>query len=133
MGLSLHSTGVVKLSANDNWEQGGVLVGGDSVVTAPKFDALGSRDERAVGIEGEPMGQRGTVEAAAPARTDRPLRQIVVFLCFTYAMALALALALPRAGIAPLISIAVPVIAVALTVAFTVPKGGRREIWATSP
>ena len=76
------------------------------------------------------MRQRRTVEASAPAGTDRPLRQIVVFLCFTYGLALAIALALPRAGIAPLISIAVPVIAVALTVAFTVPRGGRRAIWA---
>ena len=76
------------------------------------------------------MRQRRTAEASAPAGTDRPLRQIVVFLCFTYGLALAIALALPRAGIAPLISIAVPVIAVALTVAFTVPRGGRRAIWA---
>jgi hypothetical protein len=105
-------------------------VGRDSVVTAATFDALGSRDERAVGIEVEPMRQGGTVEAAAPARTDRPLRQIVVSLCFTYAMALAIALALPHAGIAPLISIAVPVTAVALAVTFTVPPGGRGEIWA---
>jgi membrane protease YdiL (CAAX protease family) len=76
------------------------------------------------------MRHRGTVEASLPPRTDRPLRQIVVFLCITYALALAIALALPRAGIAPLISIAVPVIAVALTVAFTVPRGDRRAIWA---
>jgi len=76
------------------------------------------------------MRQRPTVEESAPARTDRPLRQIVVFLCITYALTLAIALALPHAGIAPLISIAVPVIAVALTVAFTVPRGQRRAIWA---
>jgi len=53
-----------------------------------------------------------------------------VFLCITYGLALAIALALPHAGIAPLISIAVPVIAVALTVAFTVPRGQRRAVWA---
>ena len=76
------------------------------------------------------MAQRQTVEESAPARTDRPLRQIVVYLCFTYGLALAIALALPRAGIAPLISIAVPVIAVALTVALVVPRGQRRAVWA---
>jgi membrane protease YdiL (CAAX protease family) len=48
----------------------------------------------------------------------------------TYGLALAIALALPRAGIAPLISIPIPVIAVALTVAFTVPRGQRRAVWA---
>jgi hypothetical protein len=35
-----------------------------------------------------------------------------------------------RAGITPLIAIAWPVIAVALTVAFTVPRGQRRAVWA---
>jgi uncharacterized protein len=84
----------------------------------------------ALRIEGVLMRQRGTVEEPVPARTYRPLRQVVVFLCLTYAMALAIALALPRAGIAPLISIAVPVIAVALTVALTVPRGQQRAIWA---
>jgi hypothetical protein len=39
------------------------------------------------------------------------------------------ALALPHADVAPLLSIAVPVIAVALTVAFTVPRGQRRKVW----
>ena len=48
------------------------------------------------------MRQRGTVEESAPARTDRPLRQIVVYLCITCALTLAIALALPHAGIAPL-------------------------------
>jgi uncharacterized protein len=76
------------------------------------------------------MAQRQTVEESAPARTERPLRQIVVYLCFTYGLALAIALALPRAGIAPLISIAVPVVAVALTVALVVPRGQRRAVWA---
>jgi hypothetical protein len=57
-------------------------------------------------------------------------RQIAVYLCITYGLALAIGLTLPRAGIAPLITIPVPVIAVALTVAFTVPRGQRRAIWA---
>ena len=48
----------------------------------------------------------------------------------TYGLTLAIALALPHAGIAPLIAIAFPVIAVALTVAFTVPHGQRRAVWA---
>ena len=76
------------------------------------------------------MPQRQAAEEPAPPRTDRPLRQVVVYLGITYAIALAIALALPRAGIAPLISIAVPVIAVALTTAFVVPRGQRRAVWA---
>lgn len=76
------------------------------------------------------MRPRRGSEESAPLRTDRPLRQVVVFLGITYALTLAIALALPHAGIAPLISIAVPVIAVALTVAFTVPRGQRRAVWA---
>jgi uncharacterized protein len=76
------------------------------------------------------MPQRPTVEEPSPARTYRPRRQIVVFLCLTYGLALAIALALPHAGIAPLITIAVPVTAVALTVAFVVPRGQRRAVWA---
>ena len=76
------------------------------------------------------MPQRPTVEEPSPARTYRPQRQIVVYLCFTYGLALAIALALPHAGIAPLITIAVPVTAVALTVALVVPRGQRRTVWA---
>jgi membrane protease YdiL (CAAX protease family) len=76
------------------------------------------------------MQQRQTAEEPAPPRTYRPRRQIVVYLCITYGLALAIGLTLPRAGIAPLITIPVPVIAVALTVAFTVPRGQRRAIWA---
>src|SRR5215207_9408176 len=76
------------------------------------------------------MQQRRTAEEPAPPRTYRPLRQIVVYLCITYGLTLAIALALPHAGITPLIAIAWPVIAVALTVAFTVPRGQRRAVWA---
>ena len=76
------------------------------------------------------MQQRRTAEEPAPPRTYRPLRQIVVFLCITYGLTLAIALALPHAGITPLIAIAFPVIAMALTVAFTVPRGQRRAVWA---
>ena len=76
------------------------------------------------------MQQRRTAEEPAPPRTYRPLRQIVVFLCITYGLTLAIAIALPHAGITPLIAIAFPVIAVALTVAFTVPRGQRRAVWA---
>jgi membrane protease YdiL (CAAX protease family) len=68
-------------------------------------------------------------EAARP-RTAHPLRQAQVFLAITYVLALAIALALPHAGIAPLLSIAVPVIAVAVTVAITVPRGQRSAVWA---
>jgi hypothetical protein len=76
------------------------------------------------------MRQRRTAEEPAPQRTYRPLRQIVVYLFITYGLTLAVALALPHAGITPLIAIAFPVIAVALTVAFTVPRGQRRAVWA---
>jgi uncharacterized protein len=76
------------------------------------------------------MQQRRTAKEPAPPRTYRPLRQIVVYLCITYGLALAIGLTLPRAGIAPLITIPIPVIAVALTVAFTVPRGQRRAVWA---
>jgi uncharacterized protein len=76
------------------------------------------------------MQQRRTTEEPAPPRTYRPLRQIVVYLCITYGLTLAVALALPHAGITPLIAIAFPVIAVALTVTFTVPRGQRRAVWA---
>ena len=76
------------------------------------------------------MRQRPAAEQPTPPRTYRPLRQSVVYLCITYGLTLAIALALPHAGITPLIAIAFPVIAVALTVAFTVPRGQRRAIWA---
>ena len=66
----------------------------------------------------------------SPQPTSNPRRQITVFLCITYGLTLAIALALPHAGITPLIAIAFPVIAVALTVAFTVPRGQRRAVWA---
>ena len=77
------------------------------------------------------MPKLRAAEEPAPPRTDRPLRQVVVYLGITYAITLAIALALPHAGIAPLISIAVPVIAVALTTAFVVPRGQRRAVWGT--
>ena len=72
------------------------------------------------------MQQRRTAEEPAPPRTYRPLRQIVVYLCITYGLTLAIALALPHAGITPLIAIAFPVIAVALTVAF------HRSAWSAT-
>jgi membrane protease YdiL (CAAX protease family) len=68
--------------------------------------------------------------APAPPRTPHPVREIAVFLGITYGLALSIALALPHAGIAPLVSILVPVTAVALTVALTVPRGERRAVWA---
>ena len=68
--------------------------------------------------------------APAPPHTAHPAREITVFLGITYGLALAIALALPHAGIAPLVSILVPVTAVALTVALTVPRPDRRAVWA---
>lgn len=70
-----------------------------------------------------------TTDQAALPRTERPLGQAAVFLGITYLLALAIALALPHAGIAPLISIAVPVVAVGLTIAICVPSGQRRAVW----
>ena len=58
------------------------------------------------------------------------LREAGVFLAICYALALAIAIALPRAGIAPLISIIVPVVAVAITVHVALPRGRRRAAWA---
>jgi membrane protease YdiL (CAAX protease family) len=70
---------------------------------------------------------RGT---ARPPRTEHPARQVAVYLGITYGLALAIALALPHAGIAPLISILVPITSVALTVLLTVPRGARRREWS---
>jgi membrane protease YdiL (CAAX protease family) len=58
------------------------------------------------------------------------LRQAGTFLAVSYLLALTIALALPHAGIAPLISIAVPVVAVAITVLVTMRPGQRRAAWA---
>lgn len=58
------------------------------------------------------------------------LREAGVFLAICYALALAIAIALPRAGIAPLISMLVPVAAVAITVLVMLPRGRRRAAWA---
>src|SRR6476661_8939175 len=68
--------------------------------------------------------------APAPPRTAHPVREIAVYLGITYGLALAIALALPHAGIAPLISILVPVTSVALTVWLTVPRGARGTVWS---
>ena len=70
-------------------------------------------------------------QESAPPRTDRPLRQIVVFLLSTYTIAVAIALALPHAGITPVLSIAAPVLGFALTLVFAVPRGQRRAILTT--
>ena len=76
------------------------------------------------------MQQRPTVEEPAPPRTYRPLRQIVVYLCITYGLTLAIALALPHAGIAPLIAIAVPVIAGRTYRRLYHSARQRRAVWA---
>src|SRR4051795_6735907 len=74
--------------------------------------------------------QRTTLEPV-PSRTDRPLRQILVFLSFTYAIAVAIALALPHAGITPPLTIAAPLLGFAITMAVAVPRGQRRAILRT--
>ena len=73
--------------------------------------------------------QRTAEEPAPPRRTVRYGRSSCTCASRT-GLTLTIALALPHAGITPLIAIAFPVIAVALTVAFTVPRGQRRAIWA---
>jgi membrane protease YdiL (CAAX protease family) len=64
-------------------------------------------------------------------RSGSPLRQIQLYLGITYFLALAIAIALPHAGIAQLISILFPTIAVALTIRLTTPAGHRRAVWST--
>jgi hypothetical protein len=105
------------------------VVGGHSAVIVLTLDALGLVGGPAERPKGEPMPERRVAGEPTPPTTDRPLRQVVVYLGITYAITLAIALALPHAGIAPLISIAVPVIAVALTTAVVVPRGQRRAVW----
>ena len=72
------------------------------------------------------MSEPRTTQESAPPRTDHPLRQILVFLGSTYAIAVAIALALPQ--IAAPLTIAAPVLGFALTMAFAVRRGQRRAI-----
>jgi len=65
----------------------------------------------------------------SPQPTSNPRRQVTVFLAIAYGLALIIALVLPHAGIAPLISILVPMTAMVLTVAVAVPRGERRAVW----
>jgi membrane protease YdiL (CAAX protease family) len=59
-----------------------------------------------------------------------PLRQAAFFIGTTYALALAVALLLPHNDAAPLLTVLVPVIAVAVTIIFTCRRGERRQAWA---
>ncbi len=77
------------------------------------------------------MLEQRTTQEFPPPRTDRPLRQVLVFLCSTYAIAVAIVIALPHAGITPMLSIAAPVLGVAITMVFAVPRGQRRAILMT--
>ena len=63
-------------------------------------------------------------------RPRSPVRQIVVFLGTSYALALGLAVALPRSGMLPFLTVAVPLVAVVVTVQLTVPAGRRRAVWS---
>jgi uncharacterized protein len=76
---------------------------------------------------GAPMTRSGSTERGIRSAA---LRQAALYLAVCYVLALAIAIALPRAGIAPLISIVVPTVAVAITVLVTLPRGRRREAWA---
>jgi hypothetical protein len=76
------------------------------------------------------MQQRRTAELPAPPRTYRPLRQIVVYLCITYGLTLAICACTAARRDRTADRNCLPVIAVALTVAFTVPGGQRRAVWA---
>jgi uncharacterized protein len=75
------------------------------------------------------MPKQQVTQESAPPRTDNPLRQIIVFLCSTYAIAVVIALALPHAGtITPMLSIAAPLLGFAITMAVAVPRGQRGAI-----
>jgi hypothetical protein len=74
------------------------------------------------------MPTQQMTQESAPPRTDRPLRQVLVFLCATYAIAVAIALALPHAGVTPGLSIAAPVLGFAITMVFAVPRGQRGDL-----
>jgi len=67
---------------------------------------------------------------SGPSTRSSALREAGVFLGIAYVLALAIAIALPRAGIAPLISMVMPVVAVAITVHVVLPRGRRRAAWA---
>jgi uncharacterized protein len=69
-------------------------------------------------------------DASTESTRSSALRQVGIFLAVAYVLELAVALALPHAGVAPLISIAVPAVAVAVTVLGTVRPGRRRAAWA---
>ena len=77
------------------------------------------------------MPKQRMTQESPPPRTDRPLRQVVVFLCSTYAIAVAIALALPHSGITPPLTIAAPLLGFVITMAVAVPRGQRRAILRT--
>ena len=74
------------------------------------------------------MPKQRMTQESAPPRTDRPRRQILVFLLSTYTIAVGIALALPHAGITPMLSIAAPILGFAVTMAVAVPRGQRRAV-----
>ena len=75
------------------------------------------------------MPKQRMTQESAPPRTDRPLRQILVFLLSTFVIAVAIALALPHAGtMTPLLSIASPILGFAITMAVAVPRSQRRAV-----
>jgi membrane protease YdiL (CAAX protease family) len=62
--------------------------------------------------------------------TSRALRQAALFMAIALGLALAVAVIAPKTGeLAPMISIAIPLIAVAIVITWTIPAGRRLEAW----
>jgi membrane protease YdiL (CAAX protease family) len=70
--------------------------------------------------------------STAPATSiSRPLREAATFAGLVTAMVLGVALALPHAGIAPLLSMVSPLVAVVLITFLRTPRGQRRQLWGS--
>jgi membrane protease YdiL (CAAX protease family) len=68
-------------------------------------------------------------DVAADPKVD-PRRQIILYLSIAFPMAMAVPLLLPKTSNgAPLLSIPIPLIATAIAIALTVPRGRRRAAW----
>jgi membrane protease YdiL (CAAX protease family) len=78
-----------------------------------------------------PLDQLGTGTLPPPSRSARSLqaRQVAAFLTIVFGLALAVALALPHSPFAPAVTVAIPLIGVALITAFATPRGERKTLW----
>jgi membrane protease YdiL (CAAX protease family) len=73
----------------------------------------------------------GTGTLPPQSRSARSLqtRQVAGFLTVVFGLALAVALALPQSPFAPAVTVAIPLIGVALITAFATPRGERKALW----